>query len=276
MPLSLTSTVQIAPGVRMPVLGLGTYRSAEGPEVYDSVRDALEIGYRGFDTASVYDNEEGVGRALRESDVPREQLFVVTKVWNDEQGYANTLAACDRSLGKLGLDQLDLYLVHWPSRATLEGTWRAMEDLLARGSVRSIGVCNFLPHHLEALLAICKVPPAIDQVEHHPHLQQPELREYCATHGIVMQAWAPVMRGRASLVPELVAIAQAHDKAPAQVCLRWILQHDVTAIPKSVHRARIAENADVFDFELTGEQMRLIDTLDRHERLGPDPDALVW
>jgi len=260
----------------MPRLGFGTYRAAEGPQVFDSVRDALEVGYRGVDTASMYGNEEGVGRALRESGVPREQLFVATKVWNDEQGYANTLAACDRSLGRLGLEQLDLYLVHWPSRATLEGTWTAMEDLLARGSVRSIGVCNFLQHHLESLLAVCKVPPAVDQVEHHPRLQQPELREYCASHGIVMQAWAPVMRGRASLVPELVAIAQAHDKTPAQVCLRWILQHGVTAIPKSVHRARIVENAEIFDFELTGDEMRLIDALDRNERLGPDPDTMVW
>jgi diketogulonate reductase-like aldo/keto reductase len=151
-----------------------------------------------------------------------------------------------------------------------------MEDLRARGSVRAIGVCNFLPHHLDALLAICEVPPAVDQVEHHPRLQQPELRAYCASHGIVMQAWAPVMRGRAALVPELADIASAHSKTASQVCLRWILQHGVTAIPKSTHRARIVENADIFDFELTDAQMRSIDRLDAGERLGSDPDAMVW
>lgn len=274
--LSLDSRVEVAPGVLMPVLGFGTYKSAEGREVYDSVRAALEVGYRGVDTASLYGNEEGVGRALKDSGVPREELFVATKVWNDEQGYAGTIAACERSLARLGLDRLDLYLVHWPSRAHMAETWRAMEELLSRGRTRAIGVCNHLPHHLQELAKVADVPPAVDQVEHHPRLQQPDLLEYARDARVTLQAWAPVMRGRASKVPELQAIAEAHGKSAAQVCLRWILQHGVTTIPKSVHRARIVENADVFDFELTPEDMRAIDLLDRHERLGPDPDRYFW
>jgi len=274
--LSLASKVEIAPGVEMPLLGFGTYKSAEGEEVYGSLRTALEVGYRGVDTASLYANEEGVGRALSDSGVPREELFVATKVWNDEQGYEKTLEACERSLRKLGLDQLDLYLVHWPSREFMADTWRAMEELLSRGRTRAIGVCNHLPHQLEELAALGGVFPAVDQIEHHPRLQQPELLEYAKDAGLVLQAWAPVMRGRASQVPELVRIGERHDKTGAQVCIRWILQHGVTAVPKSVHRDRIVENADVFDFELTREDMRMIDVLDRHERLGPDPDAFIW
>lgn len=274
--LSLASRVEIAPGVLMPVLGFGTYKSAEGDEVYGSARTALEVGYRGVDTASLYGNEAGVGKALRDSGIARDDLFVATKVWNDEQGYEGTLAACERSLTRLGLDHVDLYLVHWPSREHMAGTWRAMEDLLARGRTRAIGVCNHLPHHLEALAALGGVFPAVDQVEHHPHLQQPALVQYARDAGMTLQAWAPVMRGRASQVPELQAIADRYGKTAAQVCIRWILQHGVTTIPKSVHRERIVENADVFDFELTAADMRAIDVLDRHQRMGPDPDAFVW
>jgi methylglyoxal/glyoxal reductase len=276
MTLSLASRTEIAPGVAMPLLGFGTYKSAEGREVHDAVRGALEVGYRGFDTASMYGNEEGVGRALRESGIPRDDLFVATKVWNDEQGYEPTLAACERSLRRLGLEYVDLYLVHWPVREHFETTWRAMEALLAAGSALAIGVCNFLPSHLDALSAFADTPPAVDQVEHHPRLQRPELKAYCDEHGITLQAWAPIMRGHAPEVPELVAIAQAHSKSPEQVCLRWILQDGVTAIPKSVHRARIEANADVFDFELDANEMRIIASLDQGERFGRDPATYAW
>jgi len=272
---SLTDTVEIAPGIRMPRLGLGTFRSRDGAEVENEVTWALETGYRGIDTASMYGNEEGVGRAIASSGVPRQDLFVATKVWNDEQGYENTLAACERSLSRLGLDYVDLYLIHWPLPATMRETWRAMQKLRSQRLVGSIGVCNFLLPHLEELLAFADIPPAIDQVEHHPRLQQPALRDFRAANGVTMQAWAPLMRGAVERIPEILGIATVHDKTPAQVAIRWILQHGVTTIPKSVHRERIVENADVYDFDLSDDEMVTIDALDRGERLGRDPDKIA-
>lgn len=272
---SLTDTVEIAPGIHMPRLGLGTFRSQPGAEVENEVAWALELGYRGIDTASMYENEEGVGRAIAASGIPRNELFVATKLWNDEQGYDNTLAACERSLTRLGLDHVDLYLIHWPMPDTTRDTWRAMQKLRSERLVRAIGVCNFLVPHLKGLLEYADIPPAVDQVEHHPRLQQPELREFCRSHGITMQAWAPIMRGGVAQIPEIVRIAEAHGKTPAQVTLRWILQNGVTTIPKSVHRERIAENADVYDFGLSDSEMAAIDAVDRGERLGRDPDSFA-
>lgn len=267
----ITSTVALANGIAMPRLGLGTYRSAEGGDVERSVTAALEYGYRSIDTASLYGNEAGIGRAIAASGVPRSEIFLTSKVWNDEQGFDATLAAFERSLTRLGTDYLDLYLVHWPRERTHE-TWRALERLYAEGAARAIGVCNHLEHHLEALLAVAEVPPMIDQYEFHPWLHQPSLRAYCQAHGIVVEAWAPLMKGRVAEVPELVAIAAAHDKTPAQVAIRWLLQLDVVAIPKSIHPGRIAENADVFDFALTEAEMTEIASLDRGYRFGPEPD----
>ena len=265
-------TVTLANGVEMPRLGLGTYKSAEGGDVERAVTYALELGYRGIDTASMYGNEEGIGRALAARGVPRSEVFLASKVRNDEQGYDATLAACERSLARLGTDHLDLYLVHWYRTETPE-TWRAMERLLAEGTVRAIGVCNHLEHHLEHLLANAAVVPMVNQYEFHPWLQQPGLLGYCEGRDIVVQAWAPLMRGRVAEIPEIVEIGVRHGKTAAQVTLRWILQHGVTTIPKSVHRERIAENADVFDFQLTVDEMRAIDLLDRGERLGAHPDV---
>jgi diketogulonate reductase-like aldo/keto reductase len=272
---SLTDTVEIAPGVLMPRLGLGTFRSQPGAEVEHEVTWGLEVGYRGIDTASMYGNEDGVGRAIAASGVPRDELFIATKLWNDEQGYDNTLAACERSLTRLGLDHVDLYLVHWPMPDTTRDTWRAMQKLHEDGRARAIGVCNFLVPHLEDLLAFADVPPAVDQVEHHPRLQQPLLRDFLRGHGITMQAWAPIMRGGVAQIPEIVGIARTHGKTPAQVTIRWILQHGVTTIPKSVHRERIGENADVYDFELSDAEMAVIHSLDRAERLGRHPDSFA-
>jgi diketogulonate reductase-like aldo/keto reductase len=272
---SLTDTVEIAPGIKMPRLGLGTFRSRGGVEVEHEVRWALEFGYRGIDTASMYQNEEGVGRAIAQSGIPREEIFVATKLWNDEQGYDNTLVACESSLERLDLEYVDLYLIHWPMPDTTAETWRALEHLREEGVVRAVGVCNFLIPHMEGLLAIANVPPAVDQVEHHPRLQQPELHDFLSEHGVTMQAWAPIMRGAVAQIPEIVDIARAHDKTAAQVTIRWILQHGVTTIPKSVHRERIAENADVYDFGLTDAEMAVIDALDRGERLGRNPDSFA-
>lgn len=268
---SIDDTVALANGVQMPRFGLGTYKAAEGGDVEGAVVAALGDGYRLIDTASLYGNEEGIGRALAESGVPRGRVFLTSKVWNDEQGYDATLAACERSLARLGSDYLDCYLVHWP-RPETPGTWRALERLLAEGTVRAIGVCNHLQHHLETLLETATVLPMVDQFEFHPWLQQPSLVRYCEDHDIVVQAWAPIMRGRTAEVPPLVTAAAAHGKTPPQVALRWALQRDVCVIPKSVHPARIAENADIFDFELTADEMRAIDAADRDERLGKHPD----
>jgi diketogulonate reductase-like aldo/keto reductase len=270
---SLEDRVEIAPGVAMPRLGLGTYRAGPGSEAEHEVRYALGLGYRGVDTASMYRNEEAVGRAIALSALPRDEVFVATKVWNDEQGYEETLAACDRSLGRLGLDFVDLYLIHWPVPGRTRDTWRAMEALRAAGKVRAIGVCNFLVPQLEELLSFGEAPPAVDQVEHHPRLQQPELRTFCHDSNITLQAWAPLMRGGVAEIPEIVDIARGHGKTPAQVSIRWILQHGVTTIPKSVHEERIAENADVFDFELSPAEMVVIDGLDAGGRVGRHPDV---
>jgi len=273
MELALKSTVALENGVEMPLLGLGTYKSAAGAEVEGSVSAALGLGYRSIDTASLYANEQSIASAIRASGIAREELFLTTKVWNDEQGYDAALAACERSLTRLGTDYVDLYLVHWPVKATLASTWRAMEDLYSAGKAKAIGVCNHLPHHLDELLKTANVAPMVDQVEFHPRLQQPALQAYLATNDIVLEAWAPIMRGGVNEIAELVAIGRSHDKTPAQVAIRWILQMDYVAIPKSVHPERLAENADVFDFELTDEEMEAIDRLDTGQRIGPDPDV---
>ena len=272
---SLDDRIALANGTQMPRLGFGTYK-AEGPDAEDSVSIALDVGYRGIDTASLYSNEAAVGRAIRDSGVPRNEIFLATKVWNDEQGYRETQDALKRSLHKLGTDYVDLYLIHWPIGQIVADTWRAMEELLDSGAVRAIGVCNFLEHHLMQLRRTARIMPMVDQLEYHPRLQQPRLREYLAREGIVMQAWAPVMRGRAGNVREIAEIASRHEKTAAQVSLRWILQSGVAAIPKSVHAARIRENAEIFDFVLSDEEMAAIATVDRGERLGPDPDKYGW
>jgi diketogulonate reductase-like aldo/keto reductase len=269
---SLADTVEIAPGVSINRLGLGTYRASEGPDVENEVRWGLEIGYRSVDTAALYGNEDSVGQVIRESGIPRDQLFLTTKCWNTDQGYDRAMQAFEDSLERLQMDYVDLYLIHWPIAGKTRDTWRAFEAIHASGRARAIGVCNFLKHHLEDLATFANVPPALDQIEHHPRLQQPDLIEYCREHGIQVQAWAPIMRGRVLLIPELVDIAQRHGKTPAQVSIRWILQRGLITIPKSIHRKRLEENADVFDFELSAEEMAIIESLDRGERIGPEPD----
>lgn len=274
VPRSLQDRVEIAPGVAMARLGIGTYKAAEGADVEGEVSYGLEIGYRHVDTAALYGNERGVGRALAASGLPRDAYTVATKVWNSDQGYESTLRAFDASMERLGLDFVDLYLIHWPLLHHTRDTWRAMEEIHATGRAKAIGVCNFLVHHLEDLLSFATVRPALDQVEHHLRLQQPDLRDFCAAQGITMQAWAPIMRGGVARIPEVVGIGERHDKTAAQVAIRWILQHGVTTIPKSVHRQRVAENADVFDFELTPEEMAVLDGLDTGERVGSHPDRI--
>ncbi|WP_058302466.1 aldo/keto reductase [Gorillibacterium timonense] len=268
---NVASTVTLNNGVQMPQFGLGVWKAKEGSEVVEAVKAAIAAGYRSIDTAAVYGNEEGVGQAIRECGVPREELFITTKVWNSEQGYDTTLAAFDASLSKLGLDYVDLYLIHWPVKGKYKETWRALEKLYAEGRAKAIGVSNFHPHHLEDLLADAKVVPAVDQVELHPLLNQAELRSYCDSKNIYVEAWSPLMQGNLGH-PVLTELAGRYGKSAAQVILRWHLQHNIIVIPKSVTPSRIKENADLFDFELTAEDMAKIDALNENKRFGADPD----
>lgn len=258
-------------GVKMPWLGVGVWQVKDGSEVINSVKAALQIGYRSIDTAAAYGNEEGVGRAVKESGIAREELFITTKVWNSDQGYETTLKSFDESRRRLGLDYLDLYLVHWPVKGKYKDTWNALETIYKRGHARAIGVSNFQVHHLEDLFTIASVVPAVNQVEFHPLLGQRELRSFCKKHGIQLEAWSPLMQGHLDQ-PVLVEIGRKHGKSPAQVVLRWDLQSGVVTIPKSVHKERIIENAAIFDFELTADEMAQIDVLNRNKRFGPDPD----
>lgn len=272
MPTSLADCAVLRNGVRMPWLGLGVWRVEEGETVVNAVKSAIEAGYRHIDTAAIYQNEEGVGRAIRESGVRREDLFVTTKVWNASQGYESTLKAFDESLQKLGLDYVDLYLVHWPVKGKYKETYKALEKLYKDGRARAIGVSNFHVHHLEDLLGECEIAPMVDQVEYHPRLTQLSLREFCKAKGIQLEAWSPLMQGGLTDHPTLREIGRKYGKTPAQVILRWDLQNEVVTIPKSVRPERIRENAAVFDFELSAEDMRAIDALNEDKRVGPDPD----
>jgi diketogulonate reductase-like aldo/keto reductase len=258
--------------VEMPWLGFGVWRVAPGVETEHSVRAALEIGYRSIDTAAAYGNEVSVGKAVKASGIPREEIFVTTKVWNSDHGYERTLAAFDESRKKLDMEYVDLYLIHWPVEGLYRDTWRALEKLYADAVVRAIGVSNFHIHHLRNLLAGAEIIPAVNQVEFHPYLTQNELRMVCSEHQIQFEAWSPLMEGRLLTHPTIVKVAGTYGKTPAQVLIRWDLQHRVVTIPKSTHRHRIEENAQVFDFELSQEDMALIDGLNRNQRVGPNPD----
>ncbi|ESU71597.1 aldo/keto reductase [Geobacillus sp. G4] len=270
----LQSTTTLHNGVKMPWLGLGVFQVKDGEEVVNAVKAALEVGYRSIDTAAIYGNEQGVGKAIAESGIPRDELFITTKVWNADHGYESTLAAFDESIKKLGLDYLDLYLIHWPlpSRGKYVETWRALEKLYKDGLVRAIGVSNFKIHHLEEIMANCEIKPMVNQVEYHPRFNQKELHDFCKSHGIQLEAWSPLMQGRLLDDPVLVEIANKYNKSAAQVIIRWDLQTGVVTIPKSVKPHRIAENADVFDFELSQEDMDKINALNQNKRMFADPD----
>lgn len=270
----ISDVVTLANGVKMPWLGLGVYKMTS-QEAERAVHDAIEVGYRSVDTAAFYGNEEGVGKAIREAKIPRDELFVTTKLWNDDHGYEAALRAFDHSQEKLGLDVIDLYLIHWPVTGRYKETWRALEKLYREGRVRAIGVSNFHSHHLEDVMATSDIAPMVNQVEYHPYLSQNKLRAFCEAEGIRLEAWSPLTRGRIFDHPVLVELASKYDKTPAQIILRWDLQHGVVTIPKTIRQTRMRENADLFDFSLTGEDMAKLDQLNQNQRFGPDPDTFV-
>ncbi len=272
MTLSLHSTVPLHGSVAIPQFGLGVFEAKAGPEVENAVAAALDSGYRHIDTAAIYENEEGVGRAVADSGIDRSEIFITTKVWNTDQGYDPTLAAMHDSLERLEMDYVDLYLVHWPKPEHTRATWRAMEKLQAEGKARAIGVSNFLRRHLDQLAEHATVPPSINQIEFHPHLQSNELVSYCSDHGIVVEAWSPLKHGQIIDDPDLSVIGAAHGVSVPQVVLRWMLQRDIVTIPKSVTPGRIAKNADLYGFALSDDEMASINAMDRDERVGPDPD----
>lgn len=258
-------------GIAIPVLGLGTFRAKPGRETRDAVRWALDDGYRHIDTARIYRNEADVGAAVKASGLPREELFITTKLWNADQGYEKTRRALERSLDDLGTHYVDLYLMHWPVTEKRLESWRAMESLLAEGACRAIGVSNFTVAHLEELLAAASVVPAVNQVELSPFLHQRELLDFCRRHGIEVEAYSSLTRGRRLSDARLTAIAAVYGKTTAQVLIRWALQHELIVIPKSVHRGRIAENRAVFDFELSADEMGQLDGLHEDLRVAWDP-----
>ncbi|GED32526.1 aldo/keto reductase [Brevibacillus centrosporus] len=272
----LQDTTTLYNGVKMPWLGLGVFKVEEGAEVVDAVRTAIRNGYRSIDTAAIYGNEEGVGEGIRlgmkDAGIAREDLFITSKVWNSDLGFESTLAAYETSLKKLGLDYLDLYLIHWPVEGKYKEAWRALETIYKEGRVKAIGVSNFHVHHLEDLMKDAEMKPMIDQIEFHPRLTQKELQAFCRENGIQMEAWSPLMQGQLLDHPVLKEIAERHQKSVAQVIIRWDLQNGVVTIPKSIKEHRIVENADVFNFELSADDMAKIDALNENLRVGPDPD----
>jgi len=261
MALTIDSTVTLNNGVAIPLFGLGTWQLGEGEEARRAVAYALQIGYRLLDTAAAYENERSVGAAIRESGISREEVFVTTKLANTEQGYESALAAFRDSLERLGLDYIDLYLIHWPATDRWPDAWRAMLQLLDGGQCRAIGVSNFEIHHLEQLRGFSPIAPMVNQVPFHPFEYQKALLDYCHEHGIRLEGYSPLTHRQHIGDPRLAAIAEKHGKTPAQVLIRWALQHEVITIPKSAHPERIRENAAVFDFTLDDEDMATLDAI---------------
>lgn len=263
--------VKLHNNVEMPYFGLGVFQSNEGEEVINAVKYAVNMGYRHIDTASMYHNEKGVGEGIRQSNIKREDVFITSKVWNSDQGYDNTINAFNRSLNKLGFEYLDLYLIHWPVSGLYKETWKALEYLYKQGKVKAIGVSNFLIHHLENLLTTAEILPMVNQVEFHPYLVQQDLLDFCTKNKIQFEAWAPLMRGAIHKVDLLNTLAKKYHKNPFQIVLRWDLQKGVITIPKSSNPGRIHSNAQIFDFEISEEDMSEIDRLDKNERIIPHP-----
>lgn len=273
---SLQDTIKLNNEVEMPAMGLGVFQ-VENDTTAEIVKNAIELGYRSIDTAAIYGNEAGVGEgiklALASTGFNREDLFITSKVWNAGLNYEETVSAYEESLEKLGLDYLDLYLIHWPGKNKFAESWSALEDLYIEGKIRAIGVCNFNISHLQDLMKNARVTPVINQVEFHPRLQQQSLRAFCKEHNIQLEAWAPLMQGGLLEDPTIAKIAEKYGKSNSQVILRWDIQNGVITIPKSVRKERMAQNADIFDFSLTVEEMQIINAMNLDKRVGPDPEV---
>jgi len=270
---NIKGTVELSNGTKIPYFGLGVFQTPNS-KIKKAVHWALDAGYRHIDTATLYENEDGLGEAIKTHPVPRQEIFITSKVWNTDQGYDSTIDAFNQSLRKLQTDYLDLYLIHWPVKGKYKETWRALETLYDEGRVKAIGVSNFLRHHLEDLMQSAKVTPMVNQMEFHPRLIQQPLLDFCKTNNIQYEAWSPLMQGKIFGIDLLKELAEKYHKSIAQLVLRWDLQKGVVTIPKSVHKDRIESNADIFDFEISDEDMARIDSLDRDERLGPNPDNI--
>jgi len=271
--ISIDTAVKLNNGVEMPIFGLGTYRARAG-EAREAVLQALKVGYRLIDTASMYGNEKDVGEALRKSGLPRKEIFITTKLWNSDHGYDKALAAFKESRKKLGLDYVDLYLIHWPVEGLRSETWKAMERLLEQGKCRAIGVSNYMTWHLKELLSHCSIIPAVNQVEFHPYLYLKDLLDFCQSYNIQLESYSPLTKGVKLNDPKLAKIASKYSKTPAQILIRWVLQHGVVVIPKSTKKERIEENVHVFDFTISHEDMNALDSFHRNLRTSWDPSRI--
>ena len=271
----MNETILLNNGVEMPRLGLGVYKAGPDGEVQSAIRDAVSIGYRLIDTASVYKNEEGVGEGVRTCGVPRSELFITTKVWNNAQRLGDVENAFNRSLERLGLDYVDLYLIHWPVPGCSIDTWHVLEDIYRSGRARAIGVSNFTQLQLEELMASSEIVPAVNQIEYHQLWNQEELRLFCLNNGIAVQAYAPLARGAYLNRSIIEKIAEKYNRSTAQIGLRWLIQKDICPIPKSVHTARILSNSQIFDFELDEVEMQMLDSMNENFRSANPPDDLI-
>ncbi len=270
--MDLQTTKRLANGIEMPIFGLGVYKMTDPQETIEAITTALQVGYRAIDTASLYHNEEQVGEAIRHSGVPRNDIFVTTKVWNTDQGFDNTLRAFEESLKKLDMDYVDLYLTHWPVEGKYTETYRAIERLYEEKLIRVPGVSNHHKQHIEEILKVAQTPPMVNQIEAHPYLSQEPLRAFCKEHNIAVTAWSPLGRGGVLIDETILKMGDKYGKSTAQIVLRWHIQNDILVIPKSVTPSRIEENARIFDFELTEEDMRSLNNLNRNQRFGKDPE----
>jgi diketogulonate reductase-like aldo/keto reductase len=273
MKIRLDSKIELNNGVKIPILGLGTYL-ATSAGIVDIVAGSLELGYRHIDTAAFYRNEREIGEAVRKSGIDREEIFITTKLWNDDHGYDDALVAFDASLTKLGMDYVDLYLIHFPVYGRRQDSWRALEQILEDGRARAIGVSNYMDWHLKELLGNSESVPSVNQVEFHPFLYQKQLLDFCHSRDIRLEAYSPLTKGRRLGDSTLVEVAREYDRTPAQILIRWSLQHDLIVIPKSSNPDRIGENADVFDFSISREDMERLNALDEGFRSSWDPSSV--